>query len=539
MFMPVNVHGEETGTVEVVVRQGDTLSSFSNKYLEKPEMWPEIARLNQIKNPNLIFPGQKLLIPDRLFRGEEIAGKISFSKGLVQYRKTPDGQWMPIPPEYQISEGDTLRTGPDGHMEIMYEDGVVIMMRPEATLEVRAAHAKGGPKRLYQLFLSIGRLISKIRKGTGVESRYEILTPSAIAAARGTDFRISVSQDTVTRCEVILGQVGVASGGQEVVVPAGQGTLARKGHPPLPPRKLIPPPVPYDLEDPYTMLPAAVSFAQLEEAVTLRVTLSTDEAGKDILAEQLLNPGEPFLIREIKDGTYYLLGSSIDADGLEGPLGDAEKIRVRVNPVAPIIKTPRTDSELLEQLVEVRWLAVAGAENYHLQIARDSIFEQIVMEEKALSASGHSVFLPDSGSYYARVSAIAVDGHQGPWSGVIKTTLIAPPVTPQFAEPVLTDESLTLGWEKQETETLTEVQMASDPDFKKLIFEKRLNSSELSVPAPEAAGNYYLRIRSIDERGLESEFSPTREFTVKKENKLAVIISYGTFLIAVLLMIAL
>ena len=42
------------------VRKGDTLSAIGQKY---GVSWQEIARVNHIKNPDLIFPGQKFIIP--------------------------------------------------------------------------------------------------------------------------------------------------------------------------------------------------------------------------------------------------------------------------------------------------------------------------------------------------------------------------------------------------------------------------------------------------------------------------------------------
>jgi nucleoid-associated protein YgaU len=47
------------------VKKGDTLWAISKKYYGKGTDWKKIADANKkiIKNPNLIYPGQKLLIP--------------------------------------------------------------------------------------------------------------------------------------------------------------------------------------------------------------------------------------------------------------------------------------------------------------------------------------------------------------------------------------------------------------------------------------------------------------------------------------------
>ena len=46
-----------------IVKKGDTLSSIAKSKLGDESRWPEIQKLNNIKNPNLIFPNQPLELP--------------------------------------------------------------------------------------------------------------------------------------------------------------------------------------------------------------------------------------------------------------------------------------------------------------------------------------------------------------------------------------------------------------------------------------------------------------------------------------------
>lgn len=45
------------------VVKGDTLSSIAAKHLGGAEKWKMIQEMNDIKNPNLIHPGQVLKLP--------------------------------------------------------------------------------------------------------------------------------------------------------------------------------------------------------------------------------------------------------------------------------------------------------------------------------------------------------------------------------------------------------------------------------------------------------------------------------------------
>lgn len=46
-----------------VVKSGDTLSKIAQRELGKWSRWPEIARLNNLRDPNKIRPGQRLRLP--------------------------------------------------------------------------------------------------------------------------------------------------------------------------------------------------------------------------------------------------------------------------------------------------------------------------------------------------------------------------------------------------------------------------------------------------------------------------------------------
>ena len=52
---------KSSGSYTVV--SGDTLWAIAKKYYSDGSKFPKIAEANKLKNPNLIFPGQKLVIP--------------------------------------------------------------------------------------------------------------------------------------------------------------------------------------------------------------------------------------------------------------------------------------------------------------------------------------------------------------------------------------------------------------------------------------------------------------------------------------------
>jgi len=59
---------QASGKVHIVVK-GDTLWDISSFYIYDPFMWPQIWSVNrEIENPHLIYPGQEIVIPERVVK---------------------------------------------------------------------------------------------------------------------------------------------------------------------------------------------------------------------------------------------------------------------------------------------------------------------------------------------------------------------------------------------------------------------------------------------------------------------------------------
>ncbi|MBI3391785.1 MAG: LysM peptidoglycan-binding domain-containing protein [Nitrospirae bacterium] len=65
VFLFVNqTMAEKEGTASHDVVKGDTLWGITSSYLKDPFLWPKVWKANpDIKNPDLIYPGQKIAIP--------------------------------------------------------------------------------------------------------------------------------------------------------------------------------------------------------------------------------------------------------------------------------------------------------------------------------------------------------------------------------------------------------------------------------------------------------------------------------------------
>lgn len=55
--------GEGVLVKKIIIKRGDTLSALSRQFSGKSSYFPQILLFNKIRNPNLIYAGQELLVP--------------------------------------------------------------------------------------------------------------------------------------------------------------------------------------------------------------------------------------------------------------------------------------------------------------------------------------------------------------------------------------------------------------------------------------------------------------------------------------------
>ena len=66
VFFITSLHALDTTKGEYIVEKKDTLWDISNANLQDPFLWPKLWSVNpHIENPDLIYPGTKIIIPSK------------------------------------------------------------------------------------------------------------------------------------------------------------------------------------------------------------------------------------------------------------------------------------------------------------------------------------------------------------------------------------------------------------------------------------------------------------------------------------------
>jgi hypothetical protein len=514
LLPPLAECASDDQVVEIVVKKGESLYHICELFLENPQDWRQVASVNRLKNPEMIHPGQKLVIPVRLLRGVPVDGVVTFITGDVSIKEKQTQAWRSLHLNEKVVQGNWVQTGPNGAVEITFENEFTVFLRPDTVVEISAARKKGALFLLYRLFLSAGKTISRLQQITGKESRYEIRTPSAVAAPRGTEFRTAVDSDVNTRLEVLAGEVGVRAAKKAVDIKTGEGTLVKKGLPPAAPRKLLPAPDLIDFQPLYRTLPLEFRLGKVAGARSYRIMIARDQAFKDVVVDRVLGLQESPRIIGIDDGSYYLQTRSIDDIGLEGISSTPKEVKVRVNPLPPFIQSPDDGAEYREKTVLLTWLEVKQAVKYHVQVAKDPAFAKIVEDVPVMSGTSRQTGNLDYKTYYFHVRSIAADGYQGVWSDTLRFTIVPPPPSPPLEKPEMGDKELRIRWQRLGNGTTYHFQMAKDDKFETVLTDEKLAEPEITLDKPHEPGTYYVRTSSIDADGYEGEFSEPQTFNV-------------------------
>jgi len=130
--------------------------------------------------------------------------------------------------------GTVLETG-DGRLALVLRaDESEILVQPHTRLVVR----EPAPGNWNAVEILLGRVRAYIRKRTGGAPPFQMGTPSAVIAVRGTRFDVEVNGRGVSEVDVFDGLVEVASSaipGSSVLVSPGFSTRVGMGTPPEPP----------------------------------------------------------------------------------------------------------------------------------------------------------------------------------------------------------------------------------------------------------------------------------------------------------------
>jgi len=162
---------------------------------------------------------------------------LSIAGGNVLIQRHGSGNWSTGKEGTLLETGDKIKTDTGSSATVTLFDGSTISLNSgtEISLDELVSKSSTTPKTI-KIGQTIGETSSNIIKLIDPASRYEIDTPSGVAAVRGSKMVVQVVTDGITSVYNVEGTISFTAQGQEVMIPVGSVSSAKPGETPSAPQ---------------------------------------------------------------------------------------------------------------------------------------------------------------------------------------------------------------------------------------------------------------------------------------------------------------
>jgi len=518
------LHAQQPGQIDVghgeityYTQAGDTLTSIAQKYTTTPANWMVLSKRNRITNDRSIPINTGILIPAEVLPEQVVEAKIAAFSGNSTSSADTNSSPTQVTIGMSVREGMIITTGQNGFVTLALPDNSRVSIPSNSRVKLsklRMTQFANSPKT--ELTLLDGRVESTVTSLVNNKGRFEVHSPLAIAGVRGTHFRVAIT-DKGTASEVLEGNVAVGQSQRPTVLtlPAGTGNIINAstvGHQ----ATLLSAPI-LDSKNALQERPILSFTAQpIALAHAFRAQIAVDAKAQNLIQEKIFST--PVLkFSGLDDGQYFIRVAAIDDNGLEG-LPGIMPFTLKARPEPPLAIEPK--HKIRTNHVNFSWSESTDSDvpttqatptTYHLQIASDANFTQLIEDQSGLSAPGYSTEKLIPGHYFWRVATvISKQGKpdQGPFGEVQALELLAPPK--DMVAPADTGgNTLSFGWPSEPGQHFV-LEIGRNPGFTDVLLKKELDVAEIQIPRPDP-GTYFIRIKAIDADGYVGPYSSTQK----------------------------
>lgn len=497
------------------VRPGDTIWDLTARHTTSVMHWKRIQRVNGLPDRPArgMVPGTRLKFPLDILKHQPATATIRSIFGTAELVRMP-GDTVAVVAGMEVGSGDRLLVAESGNVTVQFADDSELLVTGGSEVVFDSLSAWGETGMVdTRIRLQSGAVDTRVKSRKGPGSRYEITTPAAVAAVRGTDFRVSAeSASPVTRSEVLEGNVEVNAGGMRRNVAQNFGVVAESGKPPSQPIPLLPPPDLAPQSARLERVPLQFAWLPVETAQGYRYQVSADAAFDRLLANRTSDAAQGAL-DDLPNGDYVLRVRAIDSNGLEGR-NATRRFTVAAHPAPPAPATLHNGSVTNSPDAVFAWSPRDGVRHYHFQLATDPDFTELRAEETAIDGVEFVMSTPlEPAQYYWRVASVDATSHRGPWSDAASFTYRPLPAPPSFRQAEIRRWEIDFHWTDTGEGYRYRFQLAEDADFLETLVDETVSETRVTTynPGPD---RYFIRVRAMDANGVAGRWSDSEKFEI-------------------------
>lgn len=492
------------------MKEGEQLDTLARELLAPGYSGAQLLTYNQLSGQAAPAPGDTLRIPLAWLKQQPEPAKAVAVTGNVYLISPSDGRQHPLTEHTRIRVGDEILSR-NGNATIALADGSTVRITPNSRLIFNklTQYGKAGMVDT-RLRLDHGGINTHVQPLEHGGARFEVETPSAVAAVRGTVFSLQAHPGS-TDLQVTEGIVSFGPSGRTRNIPAGYSASVDSRRPGAVDIYQLPPaPEPNPLPPQLQALPEELSWVD-NGAPQHRVDIFETDSGRWIRSDAV--SGTHYALNYLDNGRYTINVASLSRSGIAGmPATVAVDIDLTAQPAT--LASPEAAADINDDLPEFQWQFGGNNEVGRVEISASEDFSDLVAtSEWALDNSALPSRPLPPGQYYWRVVTEA-GGNSVATSAtrpfVINGTL--PPV--HILSINYIDGQVRIFWEQAETASEYLLQLSEGPEFRNIVKEATVQDTTAALRLIPGR-RYFVRLKALSDGPLASRWGPGRELFIE------------------------
>jgi hypothetical protein len=232
---------------------------------------------------------------------------LSVTGGSVEVLKKGAADWKQAAEGMSLDAGDKIRTDALGKALITFFEGSTVELQGDTAVSLSELGINPDQSTTVKIKQELGETLSRAKKLMDTADRYEIETPAAVAAVRGTIMFVRVVIDGSTFVGNVEGKVTVTAQGSSLSLPEATHTSVTPGQPPTAPEPGATPSMPTQTATPKP----ATTPAPTQTTVPPTTSTSTPT----LTPTTTLPPSPPLSIRIVSLQAGDVVGRTVVVSG--------------------------------------------------------------------------------------------------------------------------------------------------------------------------------------------------------------------------------
>ncbi len=363
------------------VKPNDTLWDLCLTYTTQKNCWLTVGEYNGVSYPPSLAPGTRIKFPVAWLKVQPVSAVMMFVVGDVQLT-LPNGEVKPALVGDELPMDSEVKVSTGGTATLQFADGALLVLEENShiVMDLLTQHQDTGMVNT-QLNLLLGAAKSRVPKRQP-RSNFSVSTPSAIAAVRGTEFRVSARAGQM-QGEVFEGLVNIAKPHNTSLAthpkntaPAAQALDVKKNYginvkdgEALGEAIALLPPITWVTTADDVNLPYTLMWNVLPKASRYKVELLVSAKTEEVISSHY-QVDNTWLLPIDKNQCFTVRISAIDAFNLQGM--PAVRNICAAKPLPPI-------KQLTLDEYQLQWPPVEGAYMYRIESSVDSDFSSPIL----------------------------------------------------------------------------------------------------------------------------------------------------------------